>query len=650
VKVLLTGATGFVGSEVLKQLMDAGHSVRVLARTPSSFDAFSRKDELDLFCGNILHAPSIAGCMDGIEAVIHLVGIISETGENTYDRVHRIGTQSLIAEAKKTKVKRFIHMSALGTRTGARSQYHQSKWAAEEAVNSSGLDWTIFRPSIVYGPNDGFVNLFARMTRSPLKYLQLWTLPVIGGGYSYLQPIPVSEVARCFVGALTKPESFKKTYDLCGPERLRLREIIKIIAETLGHDTKEIAPPLKRWIGDWSNLLLPFSILQGIFIQPKLLLAPVPIEVATVIAWFMETFSSRPLPNRDQLLMLEEDNVGDPSEAMKDFGISPPDFHQGISSYLLPANLDELAARTYQQQRLATTLAAAAIGILLLILIFGKSDRPSGHETLHAAQGEEAQKVAPSSDGNTQETEKKLDHAQGVAVEVATPSETSPAPSAVVESTTGERGVSGKVTLNGKPPSETPIQLASDPSCKAMHTSGAMTRHYVLDANGNLANVFVYVKDGLAGKKFPAPASSVLLDQQGCLYQPYVLGIQAGQTLVIQNSDATMHNVHALGKNNPEFNVGQPTKGMKMEKTFNKPEVFVRFKCDVHPWMFAYVGVMDHPFFVVTGANGNFRINDLPDGEYTLAALHPKAGEQTAKIKVAGGGVKVDFTFTPKTE
>jgi len=364
----------------------------------------------------------------------------------------------------------------------------------------------------------------------------------------------------------------------------------------------------------------------------------------------METFSSKPIPNRDQLLMLEEDNVGDPSEAMKDFGISPPDFCHGISSYLLPANPDELAARTYQQQRLATTLAAAAIGILLLILIFGKSAQPSGHETLHAAKGGEAQKVAPHSDGNTQETEKNLDHAKDVAAEVATPSEANPSPSAVVGSTTGERGVSGKATLNGKPPSETPIQLASDPSCKAMHASGVTTRHYVVDANGNLANVFVYVKDGLAGKKFSAPASPILLDQQGCLYQPYVLGIQTGQILVIQNSDATMHNVHALGKNNPEFNVGQPTKGVKMEKMFNKPEVFVRFKCDVHPWMFAYVGVMDHPFFAVTGADGSFKINDLPDGEYTLAALHPKAGEQTAKIKVAGGGIKVDFAFTPKTD
>lgn len=333
-KILLSGGTGFVGTEVLKQLIAAGHNVRLLTRTPERCESIRQRYNVDLFFGNILHAPSISGCMDGIEAVIHLVGIISEVGENTYDRVHRVGTQNLISEAKKAKVKRFIHMSALGVRANAHSQYHQTKWAAEEALRASGLDWTILRPSIIYGPGDSFVNLFARMTRWPMNFLQLFTLPVIEGGYSHLQPIPVADVAKCFVRALEIPTAIKKTYDLCGPEPLRLREIIKIIAEVLGHETKEIQPPLKCCIGNWSNLLIPIAALQGLFIQPKVLLLPVPIEMATVIAWLMETFMTKPLLNRDQLIMLEEDNVGDPTEATKDFEISPPDFRSGISTYL----------------------------------------------------------------------------------------------------------------------------------------------------------------------------------------------------------------------------------------------------------------------------------------------------------------------------
>lgn len=336
-KVLLTGATGFVGAEILKELATAGHSVRALVRDPKRCESMAARNGVEAFQGNIIHAPSISGCMEGIEAVIHLVGVIAEIGENTCDRVHRVGTQNLLAEAKKNRVKRFIHMSALGTRDGARSRYHQSKWAAEEAVRASGLDWTIFRPSIIYGPRDEFVNLFVKMTRPIPSLLQLFTLPVIGGGFALLQPVPVADVARCFAGALTRPESIKKMYDLCGQQPLRLREIIQTIAEVRGHDTRLVEPPLKCCIGDWSNLLLPLAVFKGLFIQPRLLLVPVPFEAAMVMAWTMEQLMTKPLLNRDQLLMLEEDNVGDPSEASKDFGIHPPAFRDGIAAYLNPS-------------------------------------------------------------------------------------------------------------------------------------------------------------------------------------------------------------------------------------------------------------------------------------------------------------------------
>ncbi len=208
--------------------------------------------------------------------------------------------------------------------------------------------------------------------------------------------------------------------------------------------------------------------------------------------------------------------------------------------------------------------------------------------------------------------------------------------------------ISGKVTLNGAAPAEKPIDTNADKYCKAQHTTPISTRHYVVDANKGLANVFVYVKEGLAGKKFTPPAEAVVLDQHTCLYNPYVLGVQVGQTLVVQNSDDTLHNVHAMGTKNPEFNIGQPTKGKKDEKKFTKPEVFVKFKCDVHPWMFAYVGVVDSPFFAVSGADGSYKISGLPAGDYTLAAVHPKAGEQTFKVKVGAAEVKQDISVTPK--
>ncbi len=333
-KILLTGATGFVGSEILKQILSGGHSVRALVRSEKAASHFHGRPNVETFIGNILHGPSLTGCLEGVDAVVHLVGVIAEVGENTYDRVHRVGTENLIKEAKKAKVKRFIHMSALGTRANARSQYHRSKWAAEEALRASGLDWTIFRPSIIYGPGDGFVNFFARMTRPPLSWLQLFTLPVVLGGYAHLQPIPVTDVARCFASALTKSDSVGKVYDLCGPKALRLREILRTICEVQGHAVTEIDPPLKRWIGDLSHFLIPIAALQSLLVQPKVVLVPVPFEFATVIAWFMETFLPKPLLNRDQLMMLEEDNVGDAAPARNDFGISPLGFREGLGAVL----------------------------------------------------------------------------------------------------------------------------------------------------------------------------------------------------------------------------------------------------------------------------------------------------------------------------
>jgi plastocyanin len=206
--------------------------------------------------------------------------------------------------------------------------------------------------------------------------------------------------------------------------------------------------------------------------------------------------------------------------------------------------------------------------------------------------------------------------------------------------------ITGKVTLSGTPPPEKQIQF--DPTCGKMHDKPATTRHYVVGEGNGLANVFVYVKEG--AKPTSAPASKgPTLDQVGCEYQPYVLGVQAGQHFDVKNSDAVLHNVHALPKNNKERNIAQPVRNMTSDFVFDKPEVLVKFKCDVHPWMFAYAGVTDHPYFAVTDKDGNFKISGLPAGDYTVEAYHLKAGSKTEKVTVGADDKKtVNFGLEAK--
>ena len=204
--------------------------------------------------------------------------------------------------------------------------------------------------------------------------------------------------------------------------------------------------------------------------------------------------------------------------------------------------------------------------------------------------------------------------------------------------------VSGQVFFRGTPPRE--AQIALDPACGRLHAKPITTRHYVLGDDGGLANVFVYVKSGSVSIG-PPVAQSVLLDQVGCEYQPYIVGVQVNQPLIVRNSDPLMHNVHAMPKNSRERNVAQPKRGMTATFSFQRPEVFVRFKCDVHPWMFAYVGVVDHPWFAVTDKDGKFTLPPgLGTGTYTLAAAHPKGGELTQQISVSSDAAEpVIFTF-----
>lgn len=208
--------------------------------------------------------------------------------------------------------------------------------------------------------------------------------------------------------------------------------------------------------------------------------------------------------------------------------------------------------------------------------------------------------------------------------------------------------VSGKVTFDGAAPKMGRLQMGADPVCQKAHKSPVLSEEVVVNKNGTLKNVMVYVKDGLKTRKFDAPVAKAEFDQIGCVYTPHVLGVQTNQEVVIINSDPTLHNVHALAKKNQEFNIAQPVKGMKTTKKFDKAEIF-KVKCDVHAWMGAWIGVFEHPFFAVTGDDGSFTLKGLPAGEYTVEAWHEKYGTQTGKVKVeATGEAKLDFKFTAK--
>jgi plastocyanin len=205
--------------------------------------------------------------------------------------------------------------------------------------------------------------------------------------------------------------------------------------------------------------------------------------------------------------------------------------------------------------------------------------------------------------------------------------------------------LSGRVAIDGPVPPNAPIKLGGDPVCAKAHKEGATAETFVSE-NGGLGNVFVYIKDGLGKYFFDTPSTPVKLDQQGCQYRPHVFGVQVGQNIEFLNSDATSHNVHALPNANQEFNFMQVIQKQTDTKFFTAPEVMVRFKCDMHGWMSAYAGVLEHPYFAVTTPGGAFELKNVPAGTYTIEAWHEKLGTQTHNVTLGEKESKaVTFTF-----
>jgi plastocyanin len=219
----------------------------------------------------------------------------------------------------------------------------------------------------------------------------------------------------------------------------------------------------------------------------------------------------------------------------------------------------------------------------------------------------------------------------------------------------GEGTVTGAIAYNGAPPAPKKIDTSADPVCGQANPN--LVTEDTLAKDGKLANVFVYIKDGATadGTKigdytFPTPTDAVVLDQKGCHYVPHVLGVQANQMVRITNSDPTQHNVHPTPRVNPEWNQTQANGAAPIEKTFARPEVLIPVKCNQHPWMKSYIGVLRHPFYAVSSEDGSFTIKGVPPGTYTVAAWHEKGGpngtEKTMQVTVAANGsAKADFAF-----
>lgn len=294
--VFLTGATGFVGGHLAARLVADGHRIKCLVRRPDHPGATLLKDlGAELTAGDILDPDTLREAATGCGAAIHLVGIIMESPGFTFRQVHVEGARNVLAAAAAAGIRHYVHMSALGAGPDAPTEYFRTKWQAEEAVRSSGLDYTIFRPSIIYGPRGEFINMLLKQVRL------LPLVPVIGDGNYHLQPVSVNDVAFCFSRTLADDGTIGEEYELGGPEALTYNQIVDAISAAMGK---------KRF-----KLRLPLPLVRpGVRLLERLLRHP---PVTT-----------------DQLKMLLAGSVCDIARMRQQFGIEPIEFEAGIKQML----------------------------------------------------------------------------------------------------------------------------------------------------------------------------------------------------------------------------------------------------------------------------------------------------------------------------
>jgi uncharacterized protein YbjT (DUF2867 family) len=292
--ILVTGGTGFVGSHLIKRMRQEGLPVRTIVRDPDKAETL--KDlGVDVVKGDVSDIASLEKAATGVERVIHLVGIIQEAPGATFQGVHVDGTRNVINAAKLSGVRHFFYQSALGTRPNAKSEYHQTKWAAEEIVRASGIPYTILRPSLIYGPGDQFTLRLSEMIRlSPF-------LPVIGSGKSKIQPIFIDDVSMCILKAVTSDCCFNEIYELGGPDQLTYEEVTVAIAEAMG---------VKR-----PTVHLPLFFMKA-------------------AAAVFETVLPKPPVTTGQLIMLQEDTVCSMRDIRDAFGIEPTGFREGLKKFM----------------------------------------------------------------------------------------------------------------------------------------------------------------------------------------------------------------------------------------------------------------------------------------------------------------------------
>jgi plastocyanin len=223
----------------------------------------------------------------------------------------------------------------------------------------------------------------------------------------------------------------------------------------------------------------------------------------------------------------------------------------------------------------------------------------------------------------------------------ATPAAATPAATTAPIDPATAATISGSVKFDGPAPKADKIDMSQDPNC-----AGSNTAENVVVADGHLANVFVYVKEGLGDRTFPVPTEAVTLTQVGCKYKPHVIGVMAGQTIKIVNGDPTTHNIHPSPKDNREWNESQAPQAPALEKTFAREELLLPVKCNQHPWMRMFINVVKNPFYAVTGPDGKYQIAGLPPGDYTIVFVQEKLGQQEQKVTLAAKDSKtLDASF-----